>query len=210
MRLHRILGLVVPGAAAAALLLAPVTASADDHGHGHDHSKTVDFSATATSGTESAGTGSTNPSGNGCQFAGVCVVDTSGNANVVTGNYRFAATYTSTLSINYAAATSTHKGADYCAPASGTVQITSTSNPADQIYKSESGQVCGGQGGGAPHTFSGTYTITGGSGRFAGASGSGSVSTTDNGQGTVTSSTESGTITYDGAQGPGPNGGHDD
>ncbi|MHB8717458.1 MAG: hypothetical protein ACYDAC_01005 [Candidatus Dormibacteria bacterium] len=197
----------VVAATAAVMLVAPVTAVADDHGRGD--TRTVDFSTTATSGTESPGSGSTNPTGYGCQFGGVCVVDTTGNADVTAGDYHFSATYTSTLSIDYGHVTLSNNDTYYCAPATGTVQITSNRNAGDRIDKTESGQVCGGTATGAPHTFSGTFQITGGSGRFTGATGSGSVSSQDDGHGTVTSSTEQGTISYHGAHGPGPNGGDD-
>ncbi|MHB8397925.1 MAG: hypothetical protein ACYDCI_03220 [Candidatus Limnocylindrales bacterium] len=202
MGIRRTLAATATAAAAALLLFAPVSASADDGGHGGGdghHAHAAHFSATGVGyGQESSGPGSTNPTGLGCQFGGTCEVDTTGQATVIAGDYTFPATYSSRLFINYAAVTFPTP-TTYCAPATGTVTITSNVDSADQIYKSESGQVCGGTAAGASHTFSGTYRITGGSGRFHGATGSGAVQTADNGQGQVISSQESGTISYPGA-----------
>ena len=184
----------VPAVAAALLVLAPASASANGNGNGNGRSSnTVEFQAKADNGTETA----TGPSG--CQFGGTCHVSTTGTASVRAGNYGFDATYTSALAINYGAVTFPKPG-QYCAPAAGTVHIASTTTPGDSIDKTEQGQVCAGTGTGASHTFTGTYTITGGSGRFTGATGSGSVRTTDDGAGNVTSSHEWGTITYAGAK----------
>lgn len=189
------------GASAAAL--------ADENGgDGGEHSggkgHVVQFQATGTSGTES-----TDPNSKpGCQFGGQCIVDSKGTATVTAGSYTFPATYSSTLTIDYSKVTFPTP-TSFCAPASGTVTLTSTVHASDQIFKSEQGQVCGGTAPGAPHTFSGTYIITGGSGRFARASGSGTVTVTDNGTGTISSSDEKGTIRYKGARG-GDNGDNGD
>jgi hypothetical protein len=210
MGLRRTLVTALPGAAAALLLLAPVTASADN---GHGGGNTVNFSASGVgNGQESSGTHSTlGPGGVPCQFGGTCEVITTGQADVTAGNYNFPATYRSDLFIDYSQVTFPTP-TTFCAPASGTVTLTSNTDSKDQIFKTEQGQVCGGTGTGATHTFSGTYQITGGSGRFQGATGSGTVQSADNGQGQVTSSQESGTISYPGAKGGGEgdgNGGGD-
>ena len=197
------------GVAAALLFLAPLSASADNGGDGPSKGSTVQFSAVGTSGTESPGPNST---GNPCQQGGTCEVITNGSALVSAGSYVFPATYVSDLYIDYSGAYQTTLGS-FCAPATGTVTITSQLNPDDQIFKSETGLVCGGDSAGATHTFNGTYEITGGAGRFSGASGSGTVTAADDGLGTVTASQESGTISYPGARGHGEgddNGGGDD
>jgi hypothetical protein len=188
MGFRRTWAVAVPAVAAALLVLAPASASAAGNGNGRS-SNTVEFQAKADNGTET----STGPAG--CQFGGTCNVSTTGTADVRAGNYGFQATYTSALAINYGAVTFPQPG-EYCAPAAGTVHIVSNSTPGDSIDKTEQGQVCADTSAGASHTFTGTYTITGGSGRFSGATGSGSVRTTDDGAGNVTSSHEWGTITY--------------
>ena len=189
------------GGAAALLLLAPINAFADNGGDGQGNVSTVQFLAVGTTGTESPGPNST---GNPCQQGGTCEVITSGSALVSAGSYVFPATYLSDLYIDYAGAYQTTVGS-FCAPATGTVTITSQVNSEDQIFKSETGLVCGGDSPGATHTFNGTYQITGGAGRFSGASGSGTVTAADDGLGTVTASQEGGTISYPGAGGEGDN-----
>lgn len=73
----------------------------------------------------------------------------------------------------------------YCAPASGTSTLTAANG--DAVYLTMTGTVCevGATGLNVPHTFSGTYTITGGTGRFDNATGSGSVTGGDDGWGDV-------------------------
>lgn len=192
MVIRRTLAAAAPAAAAALLLLTPGAVLAN--GNGNRSGDTVELQAKADNGTEVA----TGPAG--CQNdGGTCHVTTTGTANVRTGNYGFPATYTSTLAIDYGHVTYPRAGY-YCAPATGTVHIQSQSNASDSIDKTEQGQVCGGTGVGAAHTFTGSYQVTGGSGRFSGATGSGSVRSADDGAGNVTSSHEWGTISYPGAK----------
>lgn len=188
MEFRRTLAAAMPAMAATLLILAPASASAAGNG-GERSANTVEFQAKADNGTET----STGPAN--CQFGGTCHVSTTGTADVRAGNYGFEATYASALAIDYGQVTFPKQG-EYCAPAAGTVHIVSSSTPADSIDKTEQGQVCAETSTGASHTFTGTYTITGGSGRFSGASGSGSVRSTDDGAGNITSSHEWGTITY--------------
>jgi hypothetical protein len=179
-----------------ALGFSVTTAVAASAGNGQGHGQPT-FTATGVgNGQESSGTNSTpGPGGVPCQYGGTCEVITTGNANIKVGNYNSPATYRSDLYINYGHATFPTP-TTFCAPASGTVTLTSSTNAADQIFKTEQGQVCGGTAAGATHTFSGTYQITGGTGRFLGTTGSGTVNSADNGAGQVTSSQESGTLIY--------------
>ncbi|HUZ16539.1 MAG TPA: hypothetical protein VMU72_10260 [Gaiellaceae bacterium] len=139
----------------------------------------------AGSGTES----SLSPSG--CQFTGGCTVQTNGTA---TSSHLGKGPYTSTLTVNWAAATSNGAGG-YCAPATGTGTITAANG--DKLYQSETGTVCevGASTPTASHTFTGTYTNTGGTGRFAGATGGGTVTGGDDGSG-HSNYQENGTISY--------------
>lgn len=146
-------------------------------------------------------TGSGNYTGGGppgCQFGGQCTETSQGTATVTAGSTTFSATFTASTTVDYSQAQLS--GTSYCAPASGTVTITSVTNSSDQIFKTEQGTVCAGTQAGAPHTFTGTYVITGGSGQFAGASGSGTATSVDNGGATITSATENGRIKYPGAE----------
>ncbi len=169
------------------------TAYADDEGGGHGgKANKVTFVSNGT-GKETSG------GAPGCQFSGQCTVQSSGTAVVAAGSYVFPAAFTSSLTIDYGRAVVTPT--NYCAPASGTVTLTSALTPADSIHKTESGAVCAGNQTGAPHTFIGTYPITGGTGRLAGASGSGTTVVQDNGLGVILVANETGTIRYSGAQG---------
>ena len=142
---------------------------------------------------KSAGNGTeTSLSATGCQLtlAG-CTVQSTGTA---TSSHMGTGPYTSTLTVDWAAATSNGAGG-FCAPASGTGTITAANG--DTLNQSESGTVCevGATGANDAHTFTGTYTNTGGTGRFAHATGGGSVSGGDDGAGHSNYS-ESGTISY--------------
>jgi hypothetical protein len=142
---------------------------------------------------KSSGSGTEVAAASGCQFtlAG-CTVVTNGTA---TSSHLGSGPYTSSLTINWAAATSNGAGG-YCAPASGTQSLTVAAN-GDTLTQTQTGTVCevGATGSNVPHTFTGTFTITGGTGRFAAASGSGTVTGGDNGQGTSFFS-ETGTLAY--------------
>lgn len=141
----------------------------------------------------SMGTGvETSLSALGCQFtlAG-CTVQSTGTAN---SSHLGAGPYTSTLTVDWAAATSNGDGG-YCAPASGPSTITAANG--DTLSLQNSGTVCevGATGSNVPHTFTGTFTITGGTGRFANATGSGTTTGGDDGSGNSNYSA-SGTISY--------------
>lgn len=142
---------------------------------------------------KSAGSGTeTSLSAAGCQFTLVgCTVQSAGTA---TSSHMGTGPYTSTLTVDWADATSNGDGG-FCAPASGTGTITAANG--DTLSQSESGTVCevGPTGSNVPHTFSGTYTNTGGTGRFADATGSGTVTGGDDGFGN-SNYQESGTISY--------------
>lgn len=109
-------------------------------------------------------------------------------------------TFTSTIHVDYAHAQSLNNNTTFCAPATANVTLTSVINTADSITKTETGQVCGGQQAYAPHSFTGTYTITGGTGIFADANGgTGTVTSQDNGlsgSASMLTSSEQGTVTF--------------
>ena len=141
----------------------------------------------------SSGSGSeTAVSGSGCQFtlAG-CTVTTSGWA---TSSHMGAGNYSTSLTVNWSAAYSNGAGG-YCAPASGTGQLTAANGAT--LNQSESGIVCevGSTSLVAPHTFTGTFQDTGGTGRFSSAMGAGTITGGDDGMGTSYFS-EDGTISY--------------
>jgi len=148
-------------------------------------SNSLPFSSSG-SGTE------TSLSALGCQFtvAG-CTVESNGTA---TSSHMGTGPYQSTLTVNWADAYSNGDGG-FCAPASGSGSITAANG--NTVELSSSGTVCevGATGSNVPHTFSGTYTITNGTGRFSGASGSGTETGGDNGYGS-SNYTLSGTIIY--------------
>jgi hypothetical protein len=141
----------------------------------------------------SSGSGTeTSLSAPGCQFtlAG-CTVQSNGTA---TSSHLGTGPYTSTLTIDWAAATSNGDGG-YCAPATGTGTLTAANG--DTLDQTYTGTVCevGATGTNVPHTFSGNFSDTGGTGRFAAASGSGTISGGDDGYGS-SSYQETGTIGY--------------
>jgi hypothetical protein len=115
----------------------------------------------------------TNAGAVNCQFtASGCVLSSSGSLAGAVGG-----TYTSTLTILWTQATSNGHGG-FCAPASG--QTTLTLPGLGTITKQETGQICevGTTGTNVAHTFSGTFTVSGGTGLFSNASGSGTVTFT--------------------------------
>jgi hypothetical protein len=140
---------------------------------------------------KSAGSGTETPGAPGCQFTGSCTVGSTGTA---TSSHMGTGPYTSSLTIDYAAAYSNGQGG-FCAPASGTGTITAANG--DTLTQNDSGTVCevGATGTNVPHTFTGTYTNTGGTGRFATASGGGTVTGGDDGSGN-SNYQETGTISY--------------
>jgi hypothetical protein len=112
----------------------------------------------------------TNAGAAGCQStASGCTLTSSGNLIGVVGG-----TYTSTFTILWTQATPNGQGG-FCAPASG--QTTLTLPGLGTITKQETGQVCevGATGTNVAHTFSGTFSVSGGTGLFSNASGSGTA-----------------------------------
>lgn len=130
----------------------------------------------------------------GCQNVGThdCTVQTTGTA---TSTHLGTGPYVSTLTVHWGQAYSNGAGG-YCAPADGPSTLTAANG--DTLSLWNAGTVCevGATGLYIPHTFSNaTYKITGGTGRFAGASGSGTESGGDDGFGNAYYSA-SGTISY--------------
>jgi len=142
---------------------------------------------------KSAGSGTeTSLSAPGCQFTPPgCTVQSNGTA---TSSHLGSGPYSSTLTVDWALATSNGAGG-YCAPASGFGTITAANG--DTLDQTDSGTVCevGQTGANVPHTFTGTFTNTGGTGRFATASGGGAVTGGDDGFGN-SNYQETGTISY--------------
>jgi len=126
--------------------------------------KNVKISATGT--VTDAGTA-------GCQFtAAGCTLTSSGTLTGVVGG-----TFTSTFTILWMQASPNGQGG-FCAPATG--HTTLTLPGLGTITKNETGTVCevGPTGLNVPHTFTGTFTVTGGTGVFNNASGSGTATFT--------------------------------
>lgn len=141
---------------------------------------------------QSAGSGTETPSGSDCQFtAAGCSVETDGTA---TSSHLGTGSYTSTLTVAWASATSNGAGG-YCAPASGTSTLTAANG--DTLDQTVNGTVCevGASAANDAHTFSGTFTNDGGTGRFTSATGGGTITGGDDGAGN-SSYSESGTIDY--------------
>jgi hypothetical protein len=115
----------------------------------------------------------TNAGGVGCQFsASGCTLTSTGNLTGIVGG-----TYSSTFTIMWTQATANGQGG-FCAPASGDTTLTL---PAlGTLTKHEIGKVCevGATGLNVAHTFTGTFTVSSGTGVFAGATGSGTATFT--------------------------------
>ncbi len=125
-------------------------------------------------GTKIDATGTvTNAGTAGCQLtvAG-CTLTSSGTLTGVVGG-----TFTSTFTILWTQGTSNGHGG-FCAPATG--QTTLTLPGLGTITKSETGTVCevGATGVNVAHSFTGTFTVTGGTGVFNNATGSGTATFT--------------------------------
>jgi hypothetical protein len=139
---------------------------------------------------KSAGSGTETSLGPvGCQFGGICMVQITGTA---TSSHMGTGPYTSTLAINYGDLTIPSPG-EYCAYTTGTGTITAANG--DTLNQTDTGWVCGGDQPNASHTFTGTYSNTGGTGRFATATGGGTITGGDDGYGNSYYQ-ETGTITY--------------
>lgn len=141
---------------------------------------------------KSMGSGLEGPATAGCQLtlAG-CTVTTTGTAN---SSHLGRGAYTSSLTIDWAQPTPNGNGG-FCAPASGFGTLTAANG--DTLNQTEAGTVCevGPTGEHVPHTFIGTFVNVGGTGRFANATGNGTVTGGDDGFGNSTFS-ETGTIGY--------------
>lgn len=141
----------------------------------------------------SGGSGTeTSLSASGCQFtAAGCTVETNGTQ---TSSHLGRGAYVSDLTVDWAQAYPNGDGG-FCAPASGPSVLTAANG--DTLTLSNTGTVCevGKTGANVPHTFTGTFTISGGTGRFANASGAGTESGGDDGAGN-SSYSASGTINY--------------
>ncbi len=127
-----------------------------------------------------------------CQFTSAgCTVQSKGTA---ISTHLGKGSYTSTLTINWSASVLQRDGG-WCAPATGTGMLTAANG--DTLTQYESGTVCetGPSSLTVPHSFIGSFYDTGGTGRFANASGEGTVTGGDNGYGASYFS-ESGTIGY--------------
>jgi hypothetical protein len=109
----------------------------------------------------------------GCPFGSSgCTLTSSGTLGRIVGG-----TFSSTLTIMWTQATPNgHSG--FCAPAAGDTTLTVPG--LGTLTKHESGTVCevGATGPNVAHTFTGSFTVTGGTGSFAGATGSGTVTFT--------------------------------
>ena len=128
-----------------------------------------------------------------------CEFDPSGctiqSAGTITGSPIVAGTFTSTLTIFYTQNTVGQPGYAFCAPASGTATLVDGANSANTITKNEAGQVCASSfGSGGSYTFIGNYTITGGTGIYSGATGTGTVNTFQPTQTSPFTGSEDGTI----------------
>jgi hypothetical protein len=128
-----------------------------------------------------------------------CQFDPSGctiqSAGTITGSPITAGTFTSTLTILYTQFTTGNPNFAFCAPASGSATLVDGANSANTITKAETGQVCASSfGSGGSYTFMGNYTITGGTGIYSGASGSGTVNTFQPTQTSPFTGSENGTI----------------
>src|SRR5207248_6014136 len=101
-----------------------------------------------------------------------CTLTSSGTLTGVAGG-----TFTSTFTILWMQASPNGQGG-FCAPATG--HTTLTLPGLGTITKNETGTVCevGPTGLNVPHTFTGTFTVTGGTGVFNNASGSGTATFT--------------------------------
>jgi hypothetical protein len=115
----------------------------------------------------------TNAGAPGCQFTpSGCTLTSTGNLNGIVGG-----TYSSTLTTLWTQATPNGHGG-FCAPAAGDTTLTLPG--LGTLTKHESGTVCevGVTGVNVAHTFAGSFAVTSGTGIFAGATGSGTATFT--------------------------------
>jgi hypothetical protein len=129
----------------------------------------------------------TNPGAEGCQSDDHgCTVQSEGT---VSSRHFGRAKFSSTLTILWKSATPNGEGTSssptgFCAPASGTTEITITGAI---LNLEQVGIVCevGPTGTDVPHTFNGTFFITGGTNKYAGETGTGNLTVSDDGRGNV-------------------------
>ena len=121
-----------------------------------------------------------------------CTIESAGT---ITGTPIAVGTFTSTLTIYYTQYNTNNPNYAFCAPANGSATLVDGTNAANTITKDESGQLCASSfGSGGSYSFIGSYTITGGTGVYSGATGSGTVSTFQPTQASPFTSSENGTI----------------
>jgi hypothetical protein len=146
----------------------------------------------ATFSEQSAGSQTSSGAPNCQNEAAGCTITSAGT---ITGTPITAGTFTSTLTIYYTQFTVGNPGYAFCAPASGSATLVDGANSADTISKDETGQVCASSfGSGGSYTFIGNYTITGGTGAYSGATGTGTVNTFQPTQTSPFMGSEDGTI----------------
>ena len=127
------------------------------------------------------------PGASGCQSDDQgCTVQSEGT---VSSRHFGRAKFSSTLKILWKSATPNGEGTSssptgFCAPASGTTEITIGSAV---LNLEQVGIVCevGPTGTDVPHIFNGTFFITGGTNKYAGETGAGNLTVSDDGKGNV-------------------------
>ena len=129
----------------------------------------------------------TAPGASGCQSDDQgCTVQSEGT---VSSTHFGRAKFSSTLKILWKSTTPSGEGTSssptgFCAPASGTIEITIGSAV---LNLGQVGIICevGPTGTDVPHTFNGTFFITGGTNKYAGETGAGNLTVSDDGKGNV-------------------------
>lgn len=150
------------------------------------------FHSTGT-GTEMSISPATNPPCQNQPAPSGCTVQTNGTATTTISGFTFGTgPYMSVVTIFWNENTPNGQGG-FCAPASGPSQLVASNGESLNIL--DYGTVCevGPTGTYVPHTFTGKFLITGGTGAFQHASGSGTITSSDDGYGNSTY-TASGTI----------------
>lgn len=146
----------------------------------------------ATFSEESVGSQTSSGAPNCQNEAAGCTITSAGT---ITGTPITTGTFSSTLTIYYTQYTVGNPDYAFCAPASGSATLVDGADPANTISKDESGQICASSfGSGGSYTFIGNYTITGGTGAYSGATGSGTVNTFQPTQTSPFTGSEDGTI----------------
>ena len=160
-----------------------------------DRSSAHHFSSKGT-GTEMSISPVTNPPCQNQPAPSGCTVQTNGTATTTISGLTFGTgPYMSVITVFWNENTPNGQGG-FCAPASGPSQLVASDG--DSLNILDYGTVCevGPTGNNVPHTFTGKFLITGGTGAFQDASGSGTIKSSDDGFGHSTYSA-SGTIKID-------------